>query len=110
MYRLCLQTHVSARRNPVLLLVLILLFSAQAGFFQADFVDSEGLEKRINAESSERTSTLVDVPTWRIGDRWNYDGFLDVKDFVADSGISTNVQTLDGTLDSRVTAIYTTVV
>ena len=110
MYRLCLQTLVSARRNPVLLLVLILLFSAQAGFFQADLVDSEGLEKRIGAESSERTSTLVDVPTWRIGDRWNYDGFLDVKDFVADSGISTNVQTLDGTLDSRVTAIYTTVI
>ena len=35
--------------------------------------------------------SLVDVPDWRIGDRWYYSGFLDVRDFVADSGVATNV-------------------
>tara|TARA_B100000029_G_scaffold2890_2_gene3604 strand:- start:906 stop:4388 length:3483 start_codon:yes stop_codon:yes gene_type:complete len=64
-------------------------------------------ERSILETSRNSASTIVDVPNWRIGDRWNYDGFLDVRDFVADSGVETNVETLDGTLDTRVTDIYT---
>ena len=49
---------------------------------------------------------MIDVPEWRIGDNWMYDGYLDVADFVASSGVSSNVETLDGTLDMTVVGIY----
>ena len=53
------------------------------------------------------TSTgIADVPVWRVNDNWIYDGFLDVGDFVADSGVSTNVEALDGSLDRTVQDIY----
>ena len=53
-----------------------------------------------------RSTSVVDVPDWRVNDNWMYDGFLDVGDFVADSGVSTNVETLDGSLDRTVSDIY----
>ncbi|HJM77767.1 MAG: CARDB domain-containing protein [Candidatus Thalassarchaeaceae archaeon] len=58
------------------------------------------------AETSVRTTSIIDVPEWRIGDNWNYDGYLDVADFVAGSGVSSNVQTLGGTLEVTVVDIY----
>ena len=56
--------------------------------------------------TSSRNINLIDVPEWRIGDNWMYDGYLDVADFVASSGVSSNVETLDGTLDMTVVGIY----
>ena len=55
---------------------------------------------------SMSTTGTADVPIWRVNDNWMYDGFLDVGDFVADSGVSTNVETLDGSLDRTVQDIY----
>ena len=37
-----------------------------------------------------------------------YDGYLDVADFVAGSGVTTNVETLEGTLDRTVEDVYVT--
>ncbi|MED5267368.1 MAG: hypothetical protein VYB00_00935, partial [Candidatus Thermoplasmatota archaeon] len=51
------------------------------------------------------SSGSVDTPSWKINDRWVYDGELDVYDFIASSGVSTNVNTLTGTLDVQVTDI-----
>jgi hypothetical protein len=67
-----------------------------------------GLVDEADTRHSIRTSgsSPIDTPDWRIGDRWNYDGFLDVRDFVDESGVDTDVETLDGTLDTRVTDIY----
>jgi len=58
------------------------------------------------AEASVKTTSIIDVPEWRIGDNWNYDGYLDVADFVAGSGVSSNVQTLEGTLEVTVVDMY----
>ena len=58
-----------------------------------------------HAQAMSTTGT-ADVPIWRVNDNWMYDGFLDVGDFVADSGVSTNVETLDGSLDRTVQDIY----
>ena len=57
-----------------------------------------------SAETSSGNS-LIDAPTWRINDRWVYSGELDVYDFIVDSGVSTNVNTLTGTLDVQVESI-----
>ena len=61
----------------------------------------------MTSETSRNPSGIVDVPNWRIGDTWNYNGYLDVRDFIASSGVSTNVQTLTGSLVSEVVEIYT---
>ena len=58
-----------------------------------------------NVQAMTATGT-ADVPVWRVNDNWMYDGFLDVGDFVADSGVSTNVETLEGSLDRTVQDIY----
>ena len=57
---------------------------------------------------SGRTTSTVDVADWRINDNWMYDGYLDVADFVAESGVQSNVETLEGTLDRTVEDIYVT--
>ncbi len=70
----------------------------------------EGLSSAYpNPEESSvqaRNTGSTDVPDWRINDNWMYDGYLDVADFVADSGVSTNVETLEGSLDRTVSDIY----
>ena len=75
------------------------------------FIGEVEQNQKLAEESEERdvnrnSVSLVDVPDWRIGDRWYYSGFLDVRDFVADSGVATNVETLNGNLDTQVTDIY----
>ena len=59
-----------------------------------------------DASVQARTAGTADVPDWRVNDNWMYDGYLDVADFVADSGVSTNVETLEGSLDRTVSDIY----
>ena len=61
-----------------------------------------------SGESSlqSKNTGSADVPDWRINDNWMYNGYLDVADFVADSGVSTNVETLQGSLDRTVSDIY----
>jgi len=53
-----------------------------------------------------RNINVVDAPEWRINDNWVYDGYLDVADFVASSGVTSTAETLDGTLDMTVVDIF----
>ena len=66
-------------------------------------IDSSPNESHVQTMT---TTGTADVPIWRVNDNWMYDGFLDVGDFVADSGVSTNVEALDGSLDRTVQDIY----
>ena len=70
-----------------------------------DFHIRDSSPHESHAQAMSTTGT-ADVPIWRVNDNWMYDGFLDVGDFVADSGVSTNVETLDGSLDRTVQDIY----
>ena len=83
-------------------LAILMLMSAQSGVFMAQDAEPEELYDFRMMESSVRTTNLVDVPSWKINDIWNYDGYLDVRDFVASSGVTTNIEFLDGTLTQRV--------
>ena len=108
MCRRSLQNYVSGQPLYGFLIVLMLILTPAMSLLEPVESSAELNEERSILETSRNSaSTIVDVPNWRIGDRWNYDGFLDVRDFVADSGVETNVETLDGTLDTRVTDIYT---
>ena len=110
MCRRSLHNIVSDLRFNGFSVVLMLILAPTMGFI-GEFEPATKLAEEVEERETNRNSgSLVDVPNWRIGDRWYYNGYLDVRDFVADSGVSTNVQTLDGTLDSQVTDIYTTTV
>jgi len=87
-------------------IVVILLSSQCILMLHSDEMNNldEGISK---LESASRNTAITDVPTWEVGDRWLYDGYLDVGEFVSSSGVSTNVQYLTGTLDRTVTDIYT---
>ena len=95
-----------SRGGLALGLAILMLMSAQSGVFMAQDAESEELYDFRMMESSVRTTNLVDVPSWKINDIWNYDGYLDVRDFVASSGVTTNIEFLDGTLTQRVAGIY----
>ncbi len=108
MCRRSLHNHVSDQRLYGFLIVSMLVLTPAVSFLEPAEAPVRLDEEHSTFDTSRNSgSTIVDVPNWRIGDRWNYDGFLDVRDFVADSGVQTNVETLDGTLDTRVTDIYT---
>ena len=69
-----------------------------------DSVSEEIREEKPDQRFSH-SSGSIDTPSWKINDRWVYDGELDVYDFIASSGVSTNVNTLTGTLDVQVTDV-----
>ena len=80
------------------IMVVILLSSQSVLMFYSDEMESMD-EDSLKLESTSRNIAITDVPNWRVGDRWVYDGYLDVGEFVSSSGVSTNVQFLTGTLD-----------
>ena len=87
------------------ILLSLLFFSPIVTVILSDVQDN--LEEKIlyNTEASSGTG-IIDVQSWQINDNWMYDGYLDVGDFIASSGVSTNIESLYGTLEKTVTEIY----
>ncbi|RZD36483.1 MAG: hypothetical protein CXT72_01395 [Methanobacteriota archaeon] len=89
-----------------ILLASIVIFSSFSGlFFEIGTDELRNDSLKWNGEA--KTSSLVDVPSWNINDIWNYNGNLDLVNYVASSGINTNLQSMSGTLQKTVTDIYT---
>ncbi|MCP2502474.1 MAG: hypothetical protein NLN66_00235 [Candidatus Thalassarchaeaceae archaeon] len=99
-----------SRTETVYLLTFLLLVSTFAGIYTPGNHVDELDESQININSISRNTNLIDVPSWKIGDKWNYNGYLDMVDFIIASGVNTNLQELTGTLESTVTDIYLTTV
>ncbi len=95
------------RCNYVTAFVITLLLFAPATYSLVTTSDFHISNTPDSNGASPKTTGIVDVPDWRINDNWMYDGYLDVAAFVASSGVSTNVETLDGTLEVTVVDIYT---
>ena len=97
------------RATASAVMLAMILISQCVFLISPEDLDEVGIDEKVSS-SSERNTAIADIPTWRVGDRWVYDGYLDVGDFVGSSGVSTDVQYLTGTLDRTVTDIYTTTV
>ena len=97
------------RATASAVMMAMILISQCVFLISPEDLDEVGIDEKVSS-SSERNTAIADIPTWRVGDRWVYDGYLDVGDFVGSSGVSTDVQYLTGTLDRTVTDIYTTTV
>ena len=91
-------------------LVFLLIFSIFSGIYSPEIHSELEENNDIKIESISKNNNLIDIPAWKINDRWNYNGYLDMVDFIVDSGVNTNLQTLTGTLQSTVTEIYITTV
>tara|TARA_B100001123_G_scaffold233319_1_gene261796 strand:- start:7301 stop:10759 length:3459 start_codon:yes stop_codon:yes gene_type:complete len=94
------------RRDAFAILATTLLALAPMAFVWSSGDPYPLSQEGDGSQVQARTTSSTDVPVWRVNDNWMYDGYLDVADFVADSGVSTNVQTLEGTLDRTVEDIY----
>ena len=80
-------------------LVLVLTVGLFAPFAPAMELDADTVEMRSGG------SGVVDVPNWRIGDSWTYDGSFDVAGLIAAGGVSASVNSLTGPLTMSVTDI-----
>ena len=104
------ESAVRSRDTVTYSLVFLLIFSIFSGIYVPEKHLQLDDENEMKIESISRNNNLIDIPTWKIGDKWNYNGYLDMVDFIVDSGVNTNLQTLTGTLVSTVTDIYLTTV
>ncbi len=94
------------RLNSAILLVLLLLASNFTNFTQSESLQDD-LSPSSFLVSSKSSGGDIDVPSWRVGDSWVYDGYFDVAALIASSGQSSNIQTLTGDLDMWISDIVT---
>ncbi|MDP7312916.1 MAG: hypothetical protein QF831_05715, partial [Candidatus Thalassarchaeaceae archaeon] len=88
---------------------LIFLLSNLSLMVYSD-VESEselGNSPNFFVSSSKSSGGDIDVPSLRIGDKWTYDGFMDVGTLLSDNGVSSNIQTITGEMDMEVIDILT---
>ena len=87
------------------ILLSLLFFSPIITIISSD--DNYSLEENLHYKTVASSGAgIIDVQSWQINDNWMYNGYLDVGDFIASSGVSTNIESLDGTLEKTVTEIY----
>ena len=95
---------MQAASRAMLMVAALVLAPLACSLTVADLSDTDSYSEEYSVQA--RSTGSADVPDWRVNDNWMYDGYLDVADFVADSGVSTNVETLEGSLDRTVSDIY----
>ena len=87
----------------------------QAGFLVALFVLSTGLgvvestvlqQQDTVGHRSQSASGAVDVPTYRVGDKWVYETKFDVAQLLAQANVSASLNTLTGDTVNEVTDIF----
>ena len=93
--------------NRAILLIAVII-SAPLSLAVENLETSEFSSTPDHSLASPRNIAITELPDWRVNDNWMYEGYLDVGDFVSDSGVSTNVETLQGTLDRTVEEIFLT--
>ena len=99
-----------SRETVTYSLVFLLILSIFSGIYGPEKVLELDEKNDVKIESISKSNNLIDIPSWKLNDKWNYNGYLDMVDFIVDSGVNTNLQTLTGTLESTVTDIYITTV
>ena len=107
--------RVPSGRLP--LLIVLLLIATSAVSLQTDPTEPAMAGSEDFLGNAEQTSMLVsgprsaagvvDVPSWRVGDRWTYDGEFDVAQLVASGGVSAQIGILTGTLNRNLQDIIT---
>ncbi len=93
-------------RTCTFLVVIILLAPMSKIFVQLGEYNQLPTAEHTKNSNSIHSNSIIDTPSWSIGDSWEYEGYLDVSSFVASSGASTSVDVVYGTLDRTVTDMF----
>ena len=89
-------------------LVILLLIGGWAGLLIPEPTEPEELEsQQFRLAGARGSGGDVDVPSWRIGDEWSYDGFMDVGTLLSSNGVASNIQTITGPFDMEILDIFT---
>jgi len=92
-------------------LVILLLIGGWAGMLIPESTEPTELEsQQFRLAGARGSGGDVDVPSWRIGDEWSYDGFMDVGTLLSSNGVASNIQTITGPFDMEIQDIFTTTV
>ena len=97
------------RCAPSIILILTLLLSNLSLMVYSEMDSDRELEINPNffVSSAKSSGGDVDVPSWRIGDEWTYDGIMDVGTLLSSNGVASNIQTITGEMDMEVKDILT---
>ena len=60
-------------------LVFLLLFSIFSDIYMPETHLQLDDENEMKIESISKNNNLIDIPTWKIADTWNYNGYLDLS-------------------------------
>ncbi len=89
-------------------LVILLLIGGWAGLLIPEPTEPTELQsQQFRLAGARGSGGDVDVPSWRIGDEWSYDGFMDVGTLLSDNNVQSNIQTITGPFDMEVLDIFT---
>tara|TARA_B000000441_G_C21398686_1_gene153532 strand:+ start:314 stop:511 length:198 start_codon:yes stop_codon:yes gene_type:complete len=55
-------------------LVFLLIFSIFSGIYSPEIHSELEENNDIKIESISKNNNLIDIPAWKINDRWNYNG------------------------------------
>ena len=89
--------------------------ASQAAFLVALFVLSTGLgavessilhDKTSSEQRTQGVNGVVDVPTYRVGDKWVYETKFDVAQLLVQANVSASLNTLTGDTVNEVTDIF----
>ena len=83
------------------LFVLALLLGTTASYAINELV----LDTRIEAQPSSGGSSVVDVPTYRVGDEWVYETQFDIAQLLAQANVSATLNDITGDTTNSVTNI-----
>ena len=88
--------------KPLLpLFVLALLLGTTASYA----IDEIVLDRTERVQSTSGGSSVVDVPTYRVGDEWVYETKFDIAQLLAQANVSASLNTLTGDTTNEVTDI-----
>ena len=92
---------VAKRQIKALTLIVLMLLSTTVNYNGNQILDPISV-----LDAGEKsTSGPVDVPVWRVGDKWKYAGTFDPTQLVIDSGVEANVGEITGDSITEVLSI-----
>ena len=78
-----------SRETVTYSLVFLLILSIFSGIYGPEKVLELDEKNDVKIESISKSNNLIDIPSWKLNDKWNYNGYLDMVDFIVDSGVNT---------------------
>ena len=81
-----------ANRATAVFVLFLLMTTSMMALSKNAFI----LEDEKTIESSSKSTTVAEIASWRIGDKWTYETQFDVAQLIAQANVSASLNTLTG--------------